>query len=288
MKFGIESKKKIWGFLFIVPVLIFLGIFNTYPILNAFYLSFFKYDLLTPPIFIGFQNYIELFQGTLFRKYIVASWYYVFGTCVTIWIISFFLAFLLKKKFFLRNFYRSIFFMPMLISLAVISVIWRVMYQLYGPINAVIGYDINWLTNKFSAMPAMIIMSVWAGSGYYMVLFLAGLQAIPETYYEAAAIDGANWWHQLRYITLPLLKPTIVFVIVISIIAGLKVFEPMYIMTSGGPNDATKVLTLAIYETSFKFFKMGKACAMSVIMFMLVMIFTIIQLRLFREKGERL
>jgi multiple sugar transport system permease protein len=162
------------------------------------------------------------------------------------------------------------------------------MYQLYGPINAILGLDINWLTDKNLAMPAMIIMSVWAGSGYYMVLFLAGLQSIPETYYEAARIDGAGFWHQLRYITLPLLKPTIVFVIVISIIIGLKVFEPMYIMTGGGPDDSTKVLTLAIYETSFKFFEIGKASAMSIVMYILIMIFTVIQLRLFRSEGERL
>ena len=288
MKSGVESKRRIWGFFFVVPVLIFLGIFNTYPILNAFYISFFKYDLLTPKVYIGIKNYIELFQGPLFRKYLSASWYYVFGTCATIWVVSFCLASLLRKKFFLRDFYRSIYFMPTIVSLTVTSIIWRVMYQLYGPMNAIIGYGINWLTNKNLAMPSMIIMSVWAGSGYYMILFLAGLQAIPETYYEAARIDGANWWHQLRYITLPLLKPTIVFVIVISIIIGLKVFEPMYIMTGGGPDDATKVLTLAIYETSFKFFEIGKASAMSVIMFALIMVFTIIQLRLFRGEGGKL
>jgi len=292
MKFSLESKMRMWGFLFVVPVIIFFAIFNTYPIINAFFVSFFDYDLLTPKKFIGMGNYIELFNSPLFRKYLFASWYYVLGTCIIIWIISFGLALILRRKFLFRNFFRSIFFMPSIISLIVVSIIWKVMFQLYGPINVVVspivGHFINWLTDKNFAMPAIIIMSVWRGTGYYLILFLAGLQAVPEVYYEAAKIDGASWWQQLKHITLPLMKSTIVFVIIISIVIGLKVFEPMYIMTAGGPNDVTKVLTLAIYQTGFLYFKMGKASAMAVIMFVLIMIFTVIQLRIFRTEGEKL
>lgn len=285
---GLEGKRKITGFIFVIPVLLFLAIFNTYPIFNAFFYSFFKYDLMTPRVFIGLQNYIELFQSPLFRKYLLASWYYVLGTCISIWILSFIIALLLRKNFFLRNFFRSIYFMPTVLSLVVASIIWKVMFNIYGPVNVFFGANIEWLTNRNFAMVAIIIMSIWKGTGYYMILFLAGLQSIPETYYEAAKIDGASWWSQLRHITLPLLKPTISFVIVISIIIGLKVMEPMFVMTQGGPDNTTKVLTLGIYETSFKFFEIGKASAMSVVMFVLIMIFALIQLRLFRTEGEKI
>ena len=143
-----------------------------------------------------------------------------------------------------------------------------------------------WLTRSQYALYGIMIMAIWRGLGYYMVLFLAGLESIPREFYEAASIDGASGLQRFRFITFPLMKPVISFIIIILVITGLKFFEPMFIMTQGGPDNATKVLTLNIYQNAFQFFKMGYASAMSVLMFFAIIFVTIFQLRLFRTEAR--
>ncbi len=169
------------------------------------------------------------------------------------------------------------------------AVVWTFMYHQDGVVNTILSWfgvdPIPWLRSSTWALWAVIIIGIWRATPYYMVIFLAGLQAIPHEYYEAAQIDGADGWRQFRHITLPLLRPTTLLVMVMSVIVAMKVFAVPLIMTGGGPADATRVLPLFIYQTAFEFFKMGRAAAMSVFLFAAVMVFTLFQIRLF-SRGE--
>ncbi len=278
-------RREMWGVLFVIPAIGFLAVFSLFPVSQAFFLSFYKFDLFSPMKFVGLDNYRYLLESELFHNSFFVTLYYVFGTCIPIWFISFGLALLFNKSFKFRDFFLTIYFGPVVMSLIVVSMIWKTMYNPSGPINELFSLNIPWLTNSKTVMPALIIMSIWKGIGYYMILYLAGLRNIPVEYYEASSLDGASAWDNLRYITFPLMKPTIVFVIVVSIIIGFKVFAPMFIMTLGGPNDSSLVLTLNIYQTAFQFSRMGRAAAESVFMFFILMGFSIIQLRLFRTQN---
>lgn len=278
-------RREMWGGVFVIPAIVFLGVFSLFPVSQAFFLSFYKFDLFSPMKFVGLDNYRYLWQSEIFHNSFLVTLYYVFGTCIPIWFISFGLALLFNKSFRFRDFFLTIYFGPVVMSLIVVSMIWKTMYNPSGPINELFSLNIPWLTNSKTVMPALIIMSIWKGIGYYMILYLAGLRNIPNEYYEASSLDGASAWDNLRYITFPLMKPTIVFVIVVSIIIGFKVFAPMFIMTLGGPNDSSLVLTLNIYQTAFQFSRMGRAAAESVFMFFILMGFSIIQLRLFRTQN---
>jgi len=282
-KLTLKKRRMIWGILFISPAFIFFLIFNTYPMINAFYTSLFKYDLIHKN-FILFKNYADLLTSKLFLKSLMVTGFFVFGAAIFTWVLAFILALILRSKFLFRDLFRAIYFLPNVMSLIALSIIWKVVLQPYGPLNAILGLQINWLTDNRFAMLGIIILAVWRGTGYYMVMYLAGLQAIPQEYYEAARLDGANQWRLFRHITIPLMKPVLLFVIIIFIITAVKSFEPMYIMTGGGPNNATKVLTYMIYETGFKYLEMGKASAMSIIMFAILLIFAVFQIRIFRSE----
>ena len=234
-KIKYSSKLKITGFLFVLPVLIYFGIFHFFPIFIAFFNSLFKYDLFKPREFLGFGNYEFIFSNPDFLNSLKVTLLYTAGTCFLIWAVSFGLALLLNDKFPLMKFYRYIFFMPLIISMVVISLIWKIMFEPQGFVNWILNTTkIEWLTNTNLAIWVVIFLSVWKWSGFYIILFLSGLNSIPAEYYEAAKIDGANPRGLFRFMTLPLLKPTWVFVIVISIISSVKTFDPMYLVTKEG------------------------------------------------------
>ncbi|GAB4555905.1 MAG: sugar ABC transporter permease [Anaerolineae bacterium] len=278
------------GFIFIVPALVYFSIFAFYPMLNAFYLSLHRYDLLSAAdkTFIGFQNYERLFASSAFTRSLSTTAVYAFGVSVPIWILALALAMLLNQNIKFRTFFRTVFFAPIVMPLVVLAVIWTLVYHPVGPINTVLlapftgGEQIPWLGNRAYALPAVIIMAIWRATGYYGVIFLAGLQNIPNEYYEAARLDGGNTWQVFRFITFPLLRPTTLFVVVVSLINALRHFDAIWIMTQGGPGDATTILSVLIYETGWIGLDMGRASAMSVILFLFALGFTIVQLRLFR------
>jgi ABC-type sugar transport system permease subunit len=257
--------------------------------LQAFYISLHEYDLIRPPQFIWFQNFIDLVQDPLFLQSARVSVIYVVFSCVPVWVLSLALAVLFNREIRAKNYFRSAAFMPVVMPAVVNAVVWTFMYHQDGVVNTILewfGLDpVPWLRSSKWALWAVILIGIWRATPYYMVIFLAGLQAIPQRYYEAAEIDGAGSWRQFLFITLPLLKPTILLVMVMSVIVAMKVFAVPLIMTGGGPADATRVLPLFIYQTAFEFFKMGRAAAMSVFLFAAVMIFTIFQIRLF-SRGE--
>ncbi|HWU40318.1 MAG TPA: sugar ABC transporter permease [Candidatus Acidoferrum sp.] len=284
------AKQALFGYGILLPTLAITLTFRFLPMLQAFYISFHEYDLLRAPKFIGFENFLDLIQDPLFLHSARISIAYVVLSCVPVWVLSLALAVLFNRDIRAKNLFRSSAFMPVVMPAVVNAVVWTFMYHQDGVVNTILewfGLDpIPWLRSSTWALWAIIIIGIWRATPYYMVIFLAGLQAIPLEFYEAAQIDGASPWCQFRHITLPLLKPTTLLVMVMSVIVAMKVFAVPLIMTGGGPADATRVLPLFIYQTAFEFFKMGRAAAMSVFLFAAVMVFTLFQIRLFSQ-GER-
>ncbi len=285
-------RRSLFGFLFVLPSVAFFGLFNLYPMARAFYISLTSYDLLTPPQFIGLENYTYLLQDDRFHTALLNTFMYMVGTTVPLWILSLGVALVMARQFRFKELYRTLYFMPVILSGVVVSIVWSLLYQQNGLISAALSPwiqgNIYWLTDAGLAPWSIIIMAVWQSLGFYMVIFLAGLQNIPADLYAAASIDGANAWARFRYVTLPLLKPTALFVTVISLINGFQTFTYQYVMTRGGPGDATNVIALHIYMTAFSFLKMGLASAMSLIMFAIILILTLIQFRVLRTENVSL
>jgi len=277
-----------WGFLFAVPALAFLLVFNLYPLLSALYISFTSWQMAGTPQFIGLGNYATVFgRDEEFYRSVGVTAYYALGTNPPLWAMALGLALLFNRRFALRAAFRTVYFVPVVVSWVVAAIVWSTILHPSLGLNAALFrlFDrpgVIWLADPALVMPAMIVISVWKGLGYQMVLFLAGLQAIPAEYQEAAAVDGASPRQRLWYVTLPLLKPTILFVMVISVIGSFQVFTPIFIMTGGGPAGASRVLPMLIYEHAFKFLKMGYATALAMVLFAILMSLTLLQMKLFR------
>ena len=290
IRLSVTAKQALFGYAILLPTLAIIVIFRFLPMLQAFYISLNEYDLIRPPKFIGLENFIDLLRDPLFLNSARVSVAYVVLSCVPVWILSLGLAVLFNRQIVAKNLFRSASFMPVVMPAVVNAVVWTFMYHQDGVVNTILGWfdldPIPWLRSSKWALWAIIIIGIWRATPYYMVIFLAGLQAIPHEYYEAAQIDGASAWRQFRHITLPLLKPTTLLVMVMSVIVAMKVFAVPLIMTGGGPADSTRVLPLFIYQTAFEFFKMGRAAAMSVFLFAAVMVFTLFQIRLFSHGEE--
>jgi ABC-type sugar transport system permease subunit len=290
-RLSLASKQAMFAYAIIFPTLAILAIFRFLPMLQAFFLSLTQYDLVHPPKFIGLANFVDLVHDPLFLKSARVSLTYVLFSVVPVLPLSLGLAILFNRSLWIKNLLRSAIFMPVVMPAVVMAVVWTFMYQQDGVINTILGWfgidPIAWLRSSASALWAVILIGIWRATPYYMVIFLAGLQAIPADYYDAARIDGAGRWASFWNITLPLLKPTTLLVVVMNVIVAMKVFAVPLIMTNGGPGDATRVLPLFIYQTAFEFFDMGRAAAMSVFLFVGVMLFSFIQVRMF-TRGEEL
>jgi len=287
---SLASRQAIFAYAIILPTLVILAVFRFLPMLEAFYLSLTQYDLVHPPKFIGLGNFADLINDPLFLKSARVSLAYVAFSVLPVLPLSLGLAVLFNRSLWLKNLLRSAIFMPVVMPAVVMAVVWTFMYQQDGVINTLLGFigidPIAWLRSSASALWAVILIGIWRATPYYMVIFLAGLQAIPRDYYDAAEIDGAGAWASFWHITLPLLKPTTLLVVVMNVIVAMKVFAVPLIMTGGGPADATRVLPLFIYQTAFEFFDMGRAAAMSVFLFVGVMLFSFIQVRMFTQREE--
>ena len=285
------QKRNLWGFAFAVPALVFFAIFAVYPIARTFYLSFFEFSVVDKPVFTGLDNYRTLADDTRFHTSLFNSFKYVFATYIPVCILALILALALNTKIGARGFFRTVYFIPVVMSWVVVAAIWKMIFNPQGLMNTFflepLGFSgKNWLKSEEWATDAIVIMSVWKEVGFFMVVFLAGLQSIPSDLYEAAKVDGSNGWQVFRHITIPLLKPTLLFVSVISMITGLQVFVPQWVMTQGGPVDSTLVMSLNIYETAFRFLEGGKAAAMSVVLFLIIGTITLIQFWLARSGGD--
>lgn len=283
------QQRNLWGFVFALPAMVLFALFAVYPIARTFYLSFFEYSVVDKPRYVGLDNFRGIVGDHRFNTSLLNSFRYVAFTYIPVWILALILALALNTRIKGRGLFRTIYFVPVVMSWVVVSVIWKLIFHRQGLVNTMFLDPLgqsprNWLTDVDLAPQAIVIMSVWKEVGFFMVVFLAGLQNIPSDYYEAAKVDGSTGLQLFRYITLPLLQPTMLFCTVIGLITGLQVFIPQFVMTKGGPVDATLVLTLNIYQTAFVFLDGGKAAAMSVILCLIIGAVTLVQFRLYRSR----
>ena len=284
----VERRQALWGGIFALPaVVFFLGMY-AYPLAYTFFLSLQHWDLISPPTWVGLDNYQFILQDSEFQNSVLVTLYYVFGVCVPIVLLGLLLAAFFNQNFRLRQLSLTVFYIPVVVSLTVWTILWAlVLNPSYGLLTLVtdhLGFHyIRWLSDPNLAMPSLILLSIWKGLPYYTVILLAGMRAIPVDYYEAARVDGANARQTFLRITLPLLRPILLYVVVISVLVAFQVFTPSYLLTHGGPGSATRVLPLYIYETAFSNLRMGDAATASVIMFAMMLGITAIQLRLLRS-----
>ena len=267
---------------YLVPTIVGLTIFNAGAIIASFVISFQKYDVLTPARWIGLENYRWLMNSDLFKRSIVNTLQFAAGYIPLSIAVSLFLAILVNQKLRGVTLFRTIFYLPVVTSMVAVSLVWSWLFNAkYGLINYVLSWfgitGPAWLTSSEWAMWAIVIVSVWKTAGYYMVIYLAALQNIPPELYEAADIDGAVGWRKFRHITLPLISPTTFFVLIMVTIGALKIFEQVYVMTDGGPANATVTINLLIFRNAFQFLRMGRAAAMAYVLFAAIMVVTFIQ-----------
>lgn len=272
-----------WGFL--LPNLMGFMVFTFLPVLAALLISFTNWDLLRPATWVGIDNYVRLSQDPLFHRVLRNTVVYVLGTVPVQMILALLIALALNQRIPGQTFFRTAYFMPVVASTVAVALVWRWIFHAdFGLLNSflfMIGVTNppNWLSSTRWALPAIIIMSIWQQIGFSMVLFLAGLQGVPVTLHEAAKIDGASSLQRFWFITIPMLSSTTFFVLVISIINSFQVFDQAFIMTEGGPANATNTLVFNIYRYAFQFFQMGYAAAMAWVLFAIIFVVTLIQFR---------
>jgi multiple sugar transport system permease protein len=289
----LHQKQVVWAWTFLAAPIVFYGVIRFWPTFEAFWLSFTNWNLLRPPAFIGFENYRRLLGDPLFWQVFRNTFLYLLiGTPASL-LLAFLIAYHLDRVRFMHGFIRALYFLPFLTTAAAMAWVWRWFYLPVptGLINNVLSLlglpQQPFLRSTTQALPAILAPAVWAGLGFQVVIFMAGLRAIPTTYYEAARIDGVSNWTILARITLPLLKPTIVFLVVFSSIGFLRIFDQVYNMTTndpGGPLNSTKPLVLLIYQTAFSAFDMGYAAAQTVVLFLILLAVSLVQLRILRDR----
>ncbi len=283
--------RRYGGYLFLLPYLILFFSFLILPLVYGFWLSLVDYEMLSPegPGFVGLDNYREAMNDSYFWRAMKATGLYV-GMAVPLVIgLALLMAVLIdslpEKR---QGLYRLMVFMPTMITITVAGLVWRWFYHSeFGLLNAMLeplGIWIPWLTEPGWAMRSIVIMSLWWTAGVPLVILMAGLKQIPTSYYEAGAIDGAIGWRRFVYITLPLLRPILLFVVVLTIIGSFQVFGQTFIITEGGPELATRVIMHYIYDTAFNFYRMGYGSAISWLLFVVIITFSLIQFRVFRER----
>ena len=281
-----------WAWAFLAIPVLFYTVIRFYPTGNAVLISFQNWNLLGDRTWAGMENYQKLWNDPVFWKVFKNTFVYLLlGTPISL-VLSFVIAYHLDKLRFMHGFLRMLYFLPFMTSAVAMAWVWRWFYQdvpigLFNNILAGFGIpQIAFLQSTTNALPAVLAPAVWAGLGFQVIIFMAGLRAIPTSYYEAAKIDGVGWFTVLTQITIPLLRPTIVFIVVFSSIGFLRIFDHVFNMTTnnpGGPLNATKPLVLMIYDTAFNGFDMGYAAAQTVVLFVILLIVSLIQLRLLRS-----
>ncbi len=278
-------------YLFIIPACAVIGTFVLYPALKAIYLSFTNFNMINEAGFVGFANYVNVWRDPFFWAALKNTLLYMIIVVPILVFAPIFLAALVNKHIPGIAFIRAAIYLPVVTSLVISGLIWKWVYEEKGILNyfliasGITDSPVAFLTDPANALFSVMAVTIWSGMGYYMVIYLAGLQSIPRDLYEVADVEGVSPWRQMIYITIPLLKPSIAIVTVMSSIAAMKVFEEVYVMTQGGPMDSTKTLVYYIYESAFTEFEMGYASAIGVILFLLTLAFSLINLRFLREKN---
>jgi multiple sugar transport system permease protein len=285
-----HNEKRLIPYIFIAPNMIVFTVFMFVPIIYAFYISMNQWSLIGTPQFIGLDNYLNMAQDGQFWRALYNTMIYTIGTVPTSIALGLLVAIGLNRRLPGRTLLRSIFFVPVVLSLVAVALIaaW-IFNDNYGVINAVlraIGIEgVPWLSSQTWAMPSLIITTLWIRIGFCMVIYLAALQSIPVELYQAAKVDGASSWNEFRHITWPLLGPTTFLLLILNVIYSLHVFDLIYVMTGGGPGSSTTVLVQYIYQMAFQEGQMGYASAVGVVLYLMLLAFTVAQWRITRQ-GE--
>jgi len=277
-----KNKKQILPYFLVSPYLLHLLVFITFPIVFSIVLTFHKWNIISPMEYVGVDNFVRLFNDRMFWKAIVNTFVFLVIHIPLQIIIALALAYFLNQKLFFRAFFRAAFFLPVVISGVVVTMLWQQLYSFdTGLINDMlvsIGLPrVAWLTDSKFAMISIAIMATWKNVGLYVILFLVGLQSVPERYYEAADVEGASSWQKFRYITLPAINPTIFMVTILSTIGGFGLFIEPYIMTGGGPLNSTLSAMLYIYKQAFEYYHMGYAATLGIFFALIIMLVVVIQ-----------
>lgn len=281
------------AYLFLAPGFIIFSVFTIAALVFAFYLTFHEWSIISPAKpFVGLDNYRLLLKDERFAQSVINTAYFTGASVPITMAIGLGLALLLNTPIKFRAIFRTAYYLPVVTPFIVSALLWKWLYNgEYGLFNYyllkthLISEPLAWLSDKNLAMPAVILMSIWGGVGFSMVVYLAGLQAIPNELYESAVLDGAGAWARLRYITIPMLRPTTLFLLVIGIIGSLQVFTQIFVMTSGGPVNKTTTMVYYMYKWAFVYFDAGYASTLAFALFLLLLVFTYFQLRLFRAES---
>ncbi|MHB8278388.1 MAG: carbohydrate ABC transporter permease [Candidatus Humimicrobiaceae bacterium] len=292
-KYSLRRRKIMTGYLFILPFVVFMLVTNTGPVVYGFVKSFFSWSLSGGSHFVGFDIYRSVFADDIFWNSLKnTGLFYIISVPVEI-TIALFLAVLfsynINNKF--KTIFKSIYFLPVITSFVAAAFVWKWIYNsFYGPLDQFlvrIGLPkIMFLTNSITVIPSISVVQIWMRIGFVMIIFLAGLEGIPRTYYEAAMVDGASRWKVFSKITLPLLNPQLIMVFIFETISVMKIFDLPYIMTNGGPAGRSRSIVLHIYETSFTMGRIDKGLAMAVILFVIIMIINVVQWKIIRRTIE--
>ena len=274
-------EKSKCGLFFVLPAFVGVLVFIIIPIFCSFALSFTEWDLLNEIKFVGFDNYKAVLCEKEFLQILINTFVYAISTTLFAVFIPLGIAAILNNKIRGAEIFKTIYFLPFITPAVVIAIVWAWIFDPnIGLVNSLLKTNYTWLFDTRLAMPVLIFVSVWKLIGYNIILFLTGFATINPNVYEAAKIDGANELQVFKNITLPLLKPTTYFVILVTAISSFQVFDLIYVMTSGGPNDATNVIVYSIYKYAFEYFDIGKSCALAYILFFIILILAILQRKL--------
>lgn len=292
-----KLRESIDGWLFVLPFVVSTATFLIGPALVALMLSFKEYSLIDSTTmfaakWVGIENYVNVFKDEIFKKALLNTTLYSLGVVPVQLVIALTLALIVDSKIKGKTFFRIAYYIPTITSTVAVSVMFLFIFKADGILNkflSIFGVPAyNWFTNENLALPSIMTMAIWSSVGLYMIIFLAGLQDIPTSLYEAARIDGATKWKELWNITLPLLKPTFFFNLVVSLIGTFQVFDQAYVVSggNGGPLDATMTVVLYLYRTGFRDFQMGYASAIAFVLFGIIFVLTLIQKKLFGKETE--
>lgn len=279
------------GILFSLPYLSVFLLFMVFPLLFGFYISFFKWNILSSPKFIGISNYIDLFSDETFYTSLWHTIKFVLITTPILLLLGFLMALAVTGKSPLKGIMETVFFMPYIFSMTVVATLWAWILQkdfgFFNQVLSIYGFaKISWLTSSKIAMWSVSIATFWWTAGFNMVLFVAAIKQIPKEIYESAIVDGSDYLQCLFHITIPLVSRTTILCLILQVIASFNVFGQVYVMTGGGPAGSTRVLVQYIYETGFKYYKMGYSSAMSYILFLIIFIISVIQYMTLGVKDE--
>ncbi len=284
------SGQRTWvPVLFLVPGCALITLVVVYPALKALALSFTDFNMITPARPVGWANYVRLWADPFFWSALKNTLTYLAVVVPVLVVLPIFIALLVNRALPGLAFFRAAIYLPVITSLVVSGLVWKWVYEEKGLLNhfllatGITDTPVAFLTDPGNALFSVMAVTAWSGLGYYMVIYLAGLQAIPRQLYEVAEVEGVSRWQQTLHITIPLLKPQIALVAVMSSIGAMKVFEEVYVMTQGGPLDSTKTLVFYLYESAFVDFEMGYAAAIGVVLFGITLVLSLINLRLLRS-----